>query len=70
MFEERPDTLRPTEWSRMVVAQFRYDPPTAHWSLYCADRNVRWHLYDEIGPTKDIGLLLREVDEDPTGIWG
>jgi hypothetical protein len=71
MFEERPDLLRPTEWARTVVAQFRYDPQAARWSLYCADRNSRWHLYDEVGPTRDIGVLLREVEKDPTGIfWG
>jgi len=41
------------------------------WRLYWADRNSRWHEYVEAGPTYELEDLLREVDEDPTGIfWG
>lgn len=41
------------------------------WTLYYADRNSKWHLYYEIEPSADFDDLLREVDEDPTGIfWG
>jgi hypothetical protein len=59
-----------TEWSRVPVAQLRYDPEHNHWTLYCADRNSRWHRYDLIDPGS-VDQLLEEIDNDPTGIfWG
>lgn len=59
-----------TDWSRVLVAQLRYEPASDTWTLYWADRNSRWHRYDDIDPgTAD--ELLNEVNEDPTGIfWG
>lgn len=71
LFEARPQFFDPSQWSEIVVVQFRYDPATALWTLYCADRNSRWHLYSEINPAKKFEKLLKEVDDDPTGIfWG
>jgi Protein of unknown function (DUF3024) len=60
-----------SDWSSMKVAQLRYEPETARWSLYCRDSNERWWPYDGIGPTSSVDPLLTEVDADPTGIfWG
>lgn len=72
IFEHRvPWTPEIKEWSSLAVAQMRYDEKSGKWTLYCADRNNRWHEYWDIGPTKDIDKLLQEIDEDPTGIfWG
>lgn len=59
------------EWTSMAIAQMRYDGTTGKWTLYCADRNDKWHEYWDIEPTKNIDELLKEIDEDPTGIfWG
>ncbi|MBI4844501.1 MAG: DUF3024 domain-containing protein [Nitrospirae bacterium] len=64
----RPDMK---EWTSMPVAQIRYDNKTGEWTLYCADRNDKWHKYLGIEATKNIGALLNEIDKDPTGIfWG
>ena len=54
----------------MKVAQFRYDSATEKWTLYRADRNERWHEYWDLDPDKNLDTLLREVDEDPTRIFG
>ncbi|MBI4321484.1 MAG: DUF3024 domain-containing protein [Chloroflexi bacterium] len=37
--------------------------------LYWADRNGRWHLYDDREPSRDLADLLIEVNADPTGIF-
>jgi Protein of unknown function (DUF3024) len=59
------------EWSSLKVAQLRYDPDTATWSLYYRDRNERWHPYPRIRSSRDVAALLAEIDADPTGIfWG
>ena len=71
LLEERPSFLNPNEWVSIVVAQFRFDPDTFMWTLYCADRNSRWHEYIETEPCKNLDDLLKEVDEDPIGVfWG
>jgi hypothetical protein len=58
------------EWSRVPIAQLRYDAEHKHWTLYYADRNSRWHRYDLIDPGT-VDQLLEEIDSDPTGIfWG
>jgi DUF3024 family protein len=51
------------------IAQLRYDPTALAWTLYWADRNSRWHPYDDLEPTKDLDAVLREIDEDPTCIF-
>ncbi|PKL52265.1 MAG: transposase [Nitrospira bacterium HGW-Nitrospira-1] len=59
------------EWSSMPIAQMRYDGKTGKWNLYCADRNDRWHEYYDVEPTKNIDVILKEIEDDPTGIfWG
>ena len=59
-----------TDWSELKVAQLRHNPEEGEWTLYWADRNGRWHLYDTIGPGS-VDDLLRELTEDPTCIfWG
>jgi hypothetical protein len=65
----RPD-LGP-EWTVRPVARLRYTKARGIWALYWRDRNGRFHPYDRIGPTAQVGELLAELDRDPTGIfWG
>ncbi len=60
-----------TEWTSMPIAQMRYEPKTGKWTLYCADRNDRWHKYTGVTPAKEIDKILSGIDRDPTGIfWG
>ena len=41
------------------------------WTLYWADRNSRWHRYDDLEPTTNLDDVLTEINEDPTCIfWG
>ena len=71
LIESRPYFRDPSIWTELKVAQFRYSQDDNTWSLYCADRNEKWHFYDPFHPSRDIDDLLAEVDRDPTGIfWG
>lgn len=59
-----------TEWSRVPVAQLRYERDSSTWTLFWADRNSRWHRYDQVEPGV-VDDLLVEIDQDPTCIfWG
>ena len=71
LFESRPAFAKPDLWVEIPVAQFRYDHDKNIWSLYCADRNSKWHPDTVIEPEKDFNRLLDEIDRDPTGTyWG
>ncbi len=72
LFEHRaPWRPEDTEWTAMPIAQMRFNQKTGQWTLYCADRNDKWHIYPELGSTKDIDAILAKIDEDPTHIfWG
>lgn len=58
-----------SEWTSLTVAQLRFDANNSTWSLFCADRNSKWHDYGF--STRDIRKALDVVDRDETGIfWG
>jgi hypothetical protein len=66
----QPD-LQGDEWSRMRIAQLRWDAGSGVWELYFADRNGRWWPYEQCAPTADIEAMLRELEDDPTAVfWG
>ena len=71
IYEERVYFKYSSKWSKSQVAQFKFDDKSLKWELFCSDRNLKWHSYMETYPERDITKLLKEVDEDPTGIfWG
>lgn len=59
------------EWTIHKVAQLRYDGNREEWTLWWPGRKNRWEQYRDINPARDVGPLLREIDEDPTArFWG
>ena len=59
-----------SEWTRLQIAQLRFAEP-AGWSLFWRDSSERWHRYESVPASRDLALLLAEIDSDPTGIfWG
>lgn len=72
IFEARPPwNPELTEWSRTKVAQIRFDPDSALWTLYCSDRNGKWWRYEGFASSPRIDDHLREITADPTCIfWG
>lgn len=68
--ESHPFFRDPSEWTQHRVAQLRYNPDNGAWSLFCRDRNDKWHAYRNMH-ARDIDALLAEIEADPTGIfWG
>ncbi len=60
-----------SEWTRFPVTPAPLPPATRTWPLYWRDRHLRFHLYDEPGPSPGIGGLLRETGRGPIAIfWG
>jgi hypothetical protein len=59
------------EWSSFPIARLRYAKAAQAWTLYWRDRNLRFHVYDRLPPSRHVDDLLTEIDRDPTGIfWG
>ena len=60
-----------SQWSETKVAQLRYEESAGTWSVHCSDSGGRWHLFDDVRPSRTVEPLLAVVDADPTGIfWG
>jgi Protein of unknown function (DUF3024) len=69
--ECRPMRLNPWMEDETDIARFRWDAETRHWSLYFKDHRERWVLYRSREPQAEVIELVREVGNDPTGIfWG
>ncbi len=59
------------DWTRLAIARSRYSRTNNVWTLYFFDRNNRHQRYTLLEPTADVGVLLDEIDADPTAIfWG
>jgi hypothetical protein len=54
------------EWTSFPIARLRYTASTKTWTLYWRDRNLRFHRYDLLNPSPQVGDLLAELDRDPT----
>lgn len=57
------------EWTKMRIAQFRFDPSTRAWSLFWANRNDRWLAYPDAEPSEDISDLIEALDSDVSGAF-
>jgi len=69
LFEHHALFSRPGKWSDSPIAQFRYDAPGGQWSLFWSNRSSRWYRYEDVAAQADFGVLLREVEKDPTGVF-
>jgi Protein of unknown function (DUF3024) len=59
------------EWTRFPIARPRYTQATRTWSLYRRDRDLRFHLDNQLPLSPRADDLLHEIDRDPTAIfWG
>lgn len=71
LYEWRPRYLAPREWSESPVAKFTYVRTRRTWKLLWMRRDLKWHGYEPLKESSDIGRLLDEVDRDPFGcFWG
>src|SRR5271166_4470754 len=53
------------------TSRLRYTAAGKSWTLYWRDRNLRFHIYDLLSPSRRVEDLLAEIDRDPTCIfWG
>ena len=57
-------------WTRLKVAQLRYQAESCDWRLHWRNRNDRWLDYDDL-LSGTAAELLAEIDEDPACVfWG
>ena len=71
LYWSRPSREQPIDWIDTVLAKFKFNTRTSDWTLFWADDDNRCHRYSGFAARKNLEDLLREVDDDPTGIfWG
>lgn len=55
----------------MRICTLEWDPAASLWTLYSRDSNDRRRDYPFVDPAPTVAPLLRELGDDPTGIfWG
>jgi hypothetical protein len=60
-----------SEWTTLPIARLRYSAADRTWTLFSRDRNLRFHAYALIKPSRNIDDILAEIDRDPSNIfWG
>lgn len=60
-----------SEWTTLPIARLRYAAVDRTWTLFSRDRNLRFHVYDLIKPSRNVDDILAEIDRDPINIfWG
>src|SRR4051794_3647030 len=60
--ERRPpwdENLGP-DWTTSAIARLRYNATDKSWTLYWSDHHERFHLYDQLAPSRSIDDLLAE----------
>ena len=71
LFEQRSYFKSKTIWTKSDIARVRYRKSDGTRTLYCRDRNNKWHGYDPLPPTPDFGAVLRGSRQTRRGIfWG
>lgn len=58
------------EWTSFPIARLRYTATDRSWTLYWRDRNLRFHIYDRLAPSRRVDKLLNEIDDDPPASSG
>lgn len=62
--ERRPRDGTNGEWTRLGVARFRFFRSRGEWLLYWMRSDLKWHLYEPIGPSRTLPRLVRYVEAD------
>lgn len=65
LYEEKRGALESDPLVARPVAQFRYNHNLHQWTLHYHDQRDRWRFYLNVGPSLDLGKLLKHLDEDP-----
>ncbi|MCE5288110.1 MAG: DUF3024 domain-containing protein [Nocardiaceae bacterium] len=59
------------EWTRFPIARLHYTKTTQLWTLYWRDRNLKFHRYPFLGPSRNIQDLLDHLEHSKDPIfWG
>jgi len=69
LFAESTDTGCAGTAVARAVARFRFNAELGQWTLHYPDQEQRWRLYLNVGPSLDLGRLLKHVDADPLNIF-
>lgn len=72
LIESRPHFRQPEQWTHLPVARFRFNPGSGTWALDSPQHGAttQWRAYGA-KPERDLGKLLRLLDEDESGtFWG
>lgn len=69
IFECRPRWDQPEVWLQIPTAKIKFTRSTGEWELYWHKSNGKWMNCDSLAPTKDLLVLVNQIDLDPHRIF-
>ena len=65
VFERRPKWDNAAETIESPVAKLRYVRTANEWRLFWQRADLRWHGYEPLPASRELGDLIEEIDHDP-----
>jgi hypothetical protein len=59
----------PTRWTELGVAKLKSNRETGVWKLYWQRASLKWQAYEPLAESRDLAVLVAEVDRDPHGCF-
>jgi hypothetical protein len=69
IYETRPAFRDPSHWVEQGVAKLRFVRTAGEWRLFWQRASLRWQSYEPLASSRDIEILLVEIDRDPHGCF-
>lgn len=69
LFAEQPAVSVSGERVVSPLARFRFSHELGQWTLHYPDDEQRWRFYLNVGPSLDLGKLLKHLDADPLHLF-
>lgn len=69
LFAEQPAASASSEGVVSPLARFRFSHELGQWTLHYPDDERRWRFYLNVGPSLDLGKLLKHLDADPLNLF-
>ncbi len=65
VFERRPRWDNAAELIESPVAKLQYVRTTNEWRLFWQRADLRWHGYEPLPSSRELGELIEEIEQDP-----